>query len=187
MFTPTHNRIINIPQFSKYIYFIIFTLQHFRSSDKRTSNGTLRINVSPTPRRRTILLVNISTLAARQTLNVFHRLLLAFIFHSIKVFREHVFDCVLNAPPGFCSWMKILVKCFFVRHGISIDSFFYHRVEERLKHQQRRSQDKIRSAKKSMKSKIVQQHQLHQRPTNRRGENPKKERTKEYSSLFTMP
>lgn len=102
-------------------------------------------------------------------------------------FPEHVFDCVLNAPPGFCSWMKILVKCFFVRHEISIDSFFYHRVEERLKHQQRRSQDKIRSAKKSMKSKIVQQHQLHQRPTNRRGENPKKERTKEYSSLFTMP
>ena len=65
-----------------------------------------------TPKRYSLALVNISTLAARQILSVFYRLLLAFIFHSIKVFsssfslslspshilpkREHVFDCVLN-------------------------------------------------------------------------------------------
>jgi hypothetical protein len=61
---------------------------------------------------RALSLVNISTLAARQILNVFYRLLLAFIFHSIKVFfllslalpnREHVFDCVLNAG-SVCEW-----------------------------------------------------------------------------------
>lgn len=101
---PTYDRIINIPQFTKINLFYNFHSRTAPSSDKRTWSGTQqRINVSTTP-RRTILLVNISTLAARQTLNVFCRLLLAFIFHSIKVFREHVFDCVLlNASRGFCS------------------------------------------------------------------------------------
>jgi hypothetical protein len=56
-----------------------------------------------------ILLVNISTLAARQTLSVDYRLLLAFIFHSIKVFREHVFDCVLNASDGDDVGMFVLM------------------------------------------------------------------------------
>lgn len=80
--------------------------------EKYTTNNTRKFCIYFQPRKRNSLaLVNISTLAARQILSVFYRLLLAFIFHSIKVFfllvlslspshilpkREHVFDCVLN-------------------------------------------------------------------------------------------
>jgi hypothetical protein len=90
----THNRIINIPQFTKiYLFynfhFIPFSFRCCRLINEHQARGTKYKCITDTP--NDTLFVNISTLAARQALNVFYRLLLAFIFHSIKAFREHVF------------------------------------------------------------------------------------------------